>query len=323
MRNFEHTTATNEGEAISLLRRSPDTQVIAGGTDLLVMMKEGLSRPRMLVDVKRLSGLHRLESSEDGLRIGALVTLSDLEESEAVRRGYRGLADAAALAASPQLRNMATVGGNLLQRPRCWYFRGGFDCWLAGGSRCYAVEGENQHHAIFGSGPCFAAHPSDLAPALIALGASVEIQGPEGSRSVSVEDFLRNPTDDRRVEHDLGPAELITGIAVPAQPEGARSVYLKAMEREAWSFALVSVAARLVLRDGVVSDASVVLGGVATTPWRARRAEESLKGGTLSREALEAAASLAVEGARPLGRNGYKVPLARNLVVRALEQLGR
>lgn len=327
MNDFEYLPVLSGVEAMDLLAGIPDSRILAGGTDLLVLIKEGLLAPPALVNIKGLGELRRITSEEGGLRIGALVTLAMIEESGEVRQGYTALAQAASLAASPQLRNMATVGGNLLQRPRCWYFRGDYNCWLKGGDECYAVGGENHHHAILDSGPCVAVNPSDLAPALIALDASLEYQSYEPMRDVTtdhtipVEQLFRNPTEDRRIEHNLQREELITGVTIPPQPEGLKSVYLKAMERQAWAFALVSVAARVAVTEGVVGDSRIVLGGVATTPWRATAAEGALAGKELNAGNIEEAARLAVEGAHPLDDNGYKVPLARNLVRRALNNL--
>lgn len=321
MINFQHMSAATEAEALSLAGSDGTASFIAGGTDMLVLMKAGIAQPRTLIDIKSLTALKELNLAGGGLRIGALVTLAELEESPLVRDGFTALAEAASVAASPQLRNMGTVGGNLLQRPRCWYFRSDYECWLKGGDICYARDGENHHHAILGSGPCVAVHPSDLAPVLVALDASVEIGTAAGGRTAHIEEFLGDPTPDRRLEHDLRPGELITAISIPAQPDGMRSTYLKAMERGAWAFALVSVAARLAVSDGVVTDARLVLGGVATTPWRVVDAERALVGQPLGQAAIEAAAASAVEGARPLRHNGYKVTLARNLVRRALTSL--
>ena len=320
MNNFEHHSVTTNQEALDLMARDAGARIVAGGTDLLVLMKEGVEQPPTLIDIKQVRELAGVETSAGGLRLGALTTLTELEESADVHRDYTALAEAAKVAASPQLRNMATVGGNLLQRPRCWYFRSDFNCWLKGGDTCYAAQGENHHHAIFQAGPCVAVHPSDLAPALIALEASVEITGPGGERSVLVEDFLRDPTADRRIEHDLQPGELITAVVAPSGPEAARSTYLKAMERAAWAFALVSVAVRLTLEGGEVSDVRIVLGGVANTPQRAVEAERVLIGRQAGVEAFDLAAQSAVEGARALQHNGYKITLARNLVGRALTQ---
>ncbi len=321
MINFEHVSARSEAEALELLGPNGSSSLIAGGTDLLVLIKEGIAQPQRVIDIKGLGTLRGITPDGGALRLGALTTLTEIEESDQLRQGYTVLAEAAALAASPQLRNQATLGGNLLQRPRCWYFRGDYNCWLKGGDICYAVQGENHHHAILGSRPCIAVQPSDLAPALVALDASLQLRGTDGERELTVEAFFRNPTEDRRIEHELGQGELITAITLPQQPEGARSTYLKAMEREAWAYALVGVEARLVVRDGTVEDARVVLGGVATTPWRATSAEEALRGQEASEETFQRAAAAAVEGAHPYDDNGYKVTLARNLVRRALSRL--
>jgi xanthine dehydrogenase YagS FAD-binding subunit len=223
-------------------------------------------------------------------------------------------------AATPQLRALATVGGNLLQRPRCWYFRGQFACWLKGGSECFAREGQSQYAGIFPAGSCVAVHPSDLAPALMALEASLTLQGAASTRTLPVADFFAPPEAQRLVEHRLGTGELLTEVVVPRQPDGTRGVYLKVMERQAWAFALVSVAAVLTLREGRVERARLVLGGVANVPWRVRSIEQALAGQTLTAELAAQAAERAVADAQPLARNGYKVPMARELVRRALLQ---
>jgi xanthine dehydrogenase YagS FAD-binding subunit len=221
-------------------------------------------------------------------------------------------------AATPQLRAMATIGGNLLQQYRCWYYRDGLNCWLAGGDECFAREGQNQYHAIFQQGPCVAAHLSDLAPALIALDATVTMQRQSGERETPVEELLAAPTGNRRVSHSLGQGEIITRITIPAPSPGARGVYLKAMDRQAWSFALASVAARLTLEGDTIREARLVLGGVANTPWRAREAEAELIGQPITSELAAQAAALAVHDANPLTLNGYKVHLARELTRRAI-----
>lgn len=319
MFDFEHVTVESEPQALDLLRREPASRLIAGGTDLLVLMKEGVERPRKLIDIKMAPGLRGVAVEEDRLRVGALTTLSEIVESEVVDARFTALSQAAASAASPQLRNVATIGGNLLQRPRCWYFRSGFDCWLRGGDVCYAANGENHHHAILGSGTCVAVQPSDLAPALVTFDAEVEIASSSGRGAVPVESFFRVPTADRRIEHGLEPGSIITSVNLPVPAEGMRSVYLKVMERKAWGFALVSVAVRLRLEQGNVSDVRIVLGGVAITPWRCTAAEETLLGRAFDSETIGQAADRSVEGAHPLRDNGYKVVLARNLVKRALE----
>jgi xanthine dehydrogenase YagS FAD-binding subunit len=324
MRAFEHFSATSADDAVAQFALSDSgAQFIAGGTDLLTLMKARLATPTRLIDLKPVREMSGVTLRADGgLEIGALTTLAALEREAlkfaATHPSYTILAQAIRDAATPQLRAMATVGGNLLQQYRCWYYRDGLDCWLAGGDTCYARDGQNQYHAIFQSGLCVAAYPSDLAPALIALDARVTIPWMDGLRETPVEELLAAPTGNRRVSHTLGQGEIITRITIPAPSLGARGVYLKAMDRQAWSFALVSVAARLTLEGDTVREARVVLGGVASTPWRAREAEAALIGQTMTSELASRAATLAAQGATPLSLNGYKVRLARELTRRAI-----
>jgi xanthine dehydrogenase YagS FAD-binding subunit len=286
-------------------------------------MKADLVAPTQLIDIKPVRQLRGVTRERDGsFQIGALTTLATVERaaSELAEESsvYRLLAESIRDAATPQLRAIATVGGNLLQQYRCWYYRDGLNCWLAGGDECYAANGQNQYHAIYRSGRCVAAHPSDLAPALIALDATVTIQRQAGEREILVEDLLTAPTDDRRTAHTLGQGELITRINIPAPSPVARGVYLKVMDRQAWSFALASVAARLTLEGEIVRDARIVLSGVANTPRRAREAEAALVRQPMTGELAAQAARLAVQGATPLSLNGYKIRLARELTRRAI-----
>jgi xanthine dehydrogenase YagS FAD-binding subunit len=323
MRAFDHVSATSAEEALAELNahRDGETRFIAGGTDLLTLMKAELVAPARLIDLKPLTHLRGIRRQADGATsMGALTTLADIERDASIAGAFPMLMQAIRDVATPQLRAMATIGGNLLQQYRCWYYRDGLNCWLAGGDECYARAGQNQYHAIFQSGPCVAAHPSDLAPALIALDAAVTIQGQTGERETLVEDLLAAPTDDRRVAHTLGQGEIITQINIPAPSPAARGVYLKAMDRQAWSFALASVAARLILEGDTIREARIVLGGVANMPQRAREAEAALIGQPITSELTTRAATLAVQGAAPLSLNGYKVRLARELTRRAILQ---
>ncbi|HEY7020348.1 MAG TPA: xanthine dehydrogenase family protein subunit M [Ktedonobacterales bacterium] len=323
MRAFEHISAASAEEALAELnaQRDGETRFIAGGTDLLTLMKADLVAPARLIDLKPLAQLRGIRRQPDGATsIGALATLADIERDAGIASAFPMLMQSIRDAATPQLRAMATIGGNLLQQYRCWYYRDGLNCWLTGGDECYAQKGQNQYHAIFQKGPCVAAHPSDLAPALIALDASVTIQSQAGERELSLEDLLAAPTTDRRVAHTLGQGEIITQINIPAPSPAARGVYLKAMDRQAWSFALASVAAHLTLEGDTVRAARVVLGGVANTPWRAHEAEAALIGQSMTSELAVQAATLAVQGATPLSLNGYKVRLARELTRRAILQ---
>ena len=321
MRAFEHVSAASAEDALAELNahRDGDARFIAGGTDLLTLMKADLVAPVRLIDLKPLAQLRGIRRQPDGATsMGALTTLADIERDSTIASAFPMLIQAIRDAATPQLRAMATIGGNLLQQYRCWYFRDGLNCWLAGGDECYASNGQNQYHAIFRSGPCVAAYPSDLAPALIALDASVTIQSQAGERKLLVEDLLAAPTNDRRMAHTLGQGEIITRITIPAPSSATRGVYLKAMDRQAWSFALASVAARLTLEGDTVREARIVLGGVANTPWRTREAEAALIGQPITSELAAQAAALAVQDATPLTLNGYKVRLARELTHRAI-----
>jgi len=327
MRAFEYTRAANVDQASELVAGEHTllngSRFLAGGTDLLTLMKADVVRPSTLVDIKRAEGLHRgIEAGDGGLVLGALTTLAEIERHPEISRRYRALFEAVAQAATPQLRNMATIAGNLLQRPRCWYFRSSlFHCWLKGGTECQARDGENQHHAILGESPCVATHPSDPAAALIALGAGVRLRGSNSERTLAVEELFAEPTEDRRIETVIRPDELLVEVSLPAPVEGSRSTYLKAMDRKVWAFALVGVAARLRLDGRQIAEARIVLSGVAPIPWRAHAAEQELIGQDVTPERIACAAERALEGARPLEHNGYKVPLAQNLVRRALTDL--
>jgi xanthine dehydrogenase YagS FAD-binding subunit len=325
MRTFAYARANTLTETITLLDHAENghTRPLAGGTDLLTLMKADIIAPAQLIDIKRLGELPRgITESANGITLGALTTLADIEQSDLLRARYPLLVEAAAQAATPQLRNMATIGGNLLQRPRCWYFRNHlFQCWLKGGADCPAKEGENQHHALFGDSPCVAVHPSDLAAALVAVDATVRLQGPTGERTLPIADFFALPQADRRQETTIGDDELLLGLDLPAQPIGAQSTYRKAMDRKVWAFALVGVAAVVQVVDGQVNHARLVLSGVAPIPWRVTVAEEALCSGPLNDALIEQVADLALQDAQPLRHNQYKIPLARNLLQRALTRL--
>jgi xanthine dehydrogenase YagS FAD-binding subunit len=328
VRPFDFARPGSVAEAVALLdhpkgMNGPGSALLAGGTDLLTLMKADLYAPRRLIDIKRLADLdNRIEETPDALSIGALTTLAQLEEDPRVAALCPALAQAAALAASPQLRHMATIGGNVLQRPRCWYFRDPrISCWLKGGDDCPARAGENQLHALFDVSPCVAVHPSDPATALVALDASVRLRGAAGERDLPVAELFAPPTDDRRIETVIRGDELIVSLRIPTAASGAQSTYLKAMDRKVWAFALVGVAVVIQRNGSRIEDARIVLGGVAPVPWRAEAAERILAGTEGSHEVITQAAEAALEGAQPLAHNGYKVPLAKALVRRALQGL--
>ena len=314
MRAFEYSSPASAEEAIRLL--AGGSRALAGGTDLLPLMKADLASPSRLVNVKQFLD-DRIREDTGALSIGALTVLDEIEKNPVIRQRYTALAEAAAAAASPQLRNMATIGGNLLQRPRCWYFRSSrIPCWLKDGDDCPAVEGENRLHALYGGGPCHAVHPSDPASALVALEAQVRVRGKTGERLIPAEDFFALPSEARRAETVLEPDELILSVEIPAI--AARSTYLKAMERKVWTFALVGVAAVMRSSGARVEHVRIVLTGVAPIPWRAKAAEDGLLGKELSETLLIDAADAALQGAAPLAHNAYKIPLLKTLVRRAL-----
>ena len=330
MKSFEWTSPTTIGDAVKLLQTSPGVDLdeaprpIAGGQDLLTTMKDYTSRPTRLVNLKNIKGLNRLSLDAKGLSIGALITLTELEEHQPTRKNIPGLIEAAHSIATPQIRNLGTVGGNLCQRPRCWYFRlEEVNCLKKGGSECYAASGENKYNAIFGGGPSYIVHPSDLAPMLVALGARLTITGSTPKRIVPIDKFFTLPSEGNiRRENVLKNDELITEVFVPASRLAAHSTYLKFKERESLDFALASVAAAVDLSGKNVKDARIVLGGVAPTPWRVPVAEKYLIGKALTKETIAEAAKLALAEAKPLEKNAYKVPLAQTLVRRALAKLG-
>ena len=316
MRAFEYATASGLDEALSLLQADGQIRPLAGGTDLLPLIKADVARPRRLVDLKRVPELAAgIQTTPTGLTIGALTTLSALESDARLRQGYAALVEAIGQAATPQLRNMATLGGNLLQRPRCWYFRSAhFQCWLKGGEVCHAREGENQLHAIFDASPCVAVHPSDPPAALLALDAAVALSSARGSRTLPLAEFFTLPTHDHRLENVLQPGELVTAVHLPSAT-GVRSTYRKAMNRKVWAFALVGVAAAVRLDGhGRVERARLVLNGVAPIPWRAEAAERELRGRPLDEGAIGRAVEAALADAQPLSKNGYKIPLAGGLI---------
>ena len=321
MKSFFHHSPGTLQEALALLK--PNARPLAGGTDLVTLMKPRLSEPAHLVSVRRVLPAG-IEDEAEGVVLGAATTLADVEESPLIGARYTALSQAAALAATPQIRNFATIGGNLLQRPRCWYFRSPHvSCWLKGGRDCPAREGENRLHALLGESPCVAVHPSDPAAALLAFDAQVRIGAPKGERAVPLDELFAVPEEGRRTETKLAEDELVLGLRMPSHPGETRSVYLKAMDRQAFAFALVGVAAVLRLSPGgKVGHARIVLSGVAPIPWRARAAEEALLGSSLDDPLMEKAAAAALEGAVPLRQNAYKVPLAKALVRRALASLG-
>ena len=320
MQNFSYVNATSIEQVPSLLGRSwDDAVVMAGGTDLLGEMKDFAAVPKRVVNLKSIEGLDYIRQDDGVTSIGALTTLTDVLENDAVSRDYPVLHQAVSVIASPQIRNMATLAGNILQRPRCWYYRSeDFPCLKKGGARCYAVGGVNTYHAIFGSGPSYIVHPSDAAPALMALDATVKIHGPRGANEVVMDDFFTMPEMNIRRENILRPNEVVTELTIPKPEANSKGMYLKVRERESIDFALVSLAAQMTVVNGTCERAALVLGGVAPVPWRAVEAERYLRGRRITEARAESAAEAAVEDAAPMPHNGYKVEIAKNMVKQAV-----
>ncbi|MBO1332258.1 xanthine dehydrogenase family protein subunit M [Streptomyces sp. VRA16 Mangrove soil] len=324
MREFGYERALDVSGAVAVLGADPEARYLGGGTNLVDLMKAGIERPARLVDVRELP-LDRIEATpEGGLRIGATVTNSDLAAHPEVRLRYPALSQAVLAGASGQLRNMATVGGNLLQRTRCGYFTDiSKPCnKREPGSGCPAVDGEHRNHAVLGaSAHCVAVHPSDMGVALAAFDAVVTYETADGPGELALADFYLPVGDTPHLETALPAGALITGVVLPPAPVAAHSRYRKVRERASYAFAIGSVAAALQVRDGVVVDARLALGAVASRPWRAHAAERALIGGPASGEAFAAAADAELAAAAPLPQNAYKVPLLRNLVVAVLTEL--
>lgn len=320
MNNFEYLQPTTLKEASQALGNDWQMALpFAGGTDLLGMMKDGIESPNKLVNLKSIAGLNKINYFPGkGLTIGALVPISEIAEHPLINEKYSGLAQAAKEVASPQLRNVGTIGGNICQRPRCWYFRGEFHCLRKGGDMCYAVEGRNKFHCVIGGSPCFIVHPSDTAVALAALDAKVFIFSSKKSRSIPVRDFFVLPEVNVERENVLKPGEIVTEIQIPDSPANTPGGYLKLKERGAWDFAVVSVAAVVQKNGNFFSSGSIALGGVAPIPWLEKEVSSRLAGLKIDAENIEQLSKKALNGAEPLANNTYKVLLAQNMIKKIL-----
>jgi xanthine dehydrogenase YagS FAD-binding subunit len=318
---FTYVRPTTVNEALAVLNDRP-ALIHGGGTDLLGCLREGVFSADTLISLSSIDELKGIRQAKDGgLRIGALATIAEIAASASVAAEYTALAEAAQAVASPQLRNQGTIAGNLCQKPRCWYYRGHFDCLRKGGDKCFAYEGENQYHCIFGGDTCYIVHPSDTAPALAALGAVCRVSGPTSSRSVAVESFHVPPIEDPQRETVLGPDEILTEIILPPPTPGLRSSYRKVRTRGAWDFALAGVALAIVFDGDTVRSARVFLSGAAPVPWRSKATERAIVGTKLDEATIDNAAAATVEGAEPLGQNGYKIPLFEGLMKEQLEAI--
>jgi len=321
MPNFTYVKAKSLKEAISQLS-SKEAKIHAGGTDLLGCLREDIFSAEKLVTIGQLKAFCGIsQTSDGGLRIGALTTIAEIENNKTIRERYSALAQAASEVGSPQLRNQGTIGGNICQKPRCWYYRGEFHCLRKGGDTCYAYQGENQFHCIFGGNMCYIVHPSDTAPALVAFEATVRVSGPNGTRLVPIARFHVPPGENVQKETILKPNEIVTEILLPPPAKGLRSSYRKVRARRSWDFALASVALALQFDGDKITKARVVLGGAAPVPWRSKEVEEAITGRSLDTETVTRAAAAAIKNAQPLKHNAYKIPLFRGMIEEELTAL--
>ncbi len=325
MKKFQNLNASSLQQASELAREALTRgQVIAfsgGGTDLLQQVKDGTEQPDVLINLRTVSGADQVSENGADVTIGGQISLTELGNHPLVRSRFPVLAEAAAAVGTPQIRNAGTLAGNVTQRPWCWYYRNGFNCYKAGGDQCFSVVGENQQHAIFGGGPSYIVHPSDIAPALVALGARFNTIGSDGQRSLSADEFFQLPAQNARYENSLARDELLASVSLPAGNSGAVSSYHKVMDRQAWTHAVVSAAMVLQIEGGTIISASVVLGGVAPIPWRAREAEAVLVGQSVNAELARAAGLAAIRNAEPLAKNAYKLPMTSAVVERQILSL--
>ncbi|MFQ5856437.1 MAG: FAD binding domain-containing protein [Anaerolineae bacterium] len=325
MKSFELYDATTVEEAVALLDKyGPTAKVVAGGSDLVTgIMKDwvqgpGMPYPEALIDITTIPDLHGITLANGGATIGTATTLTDIVESSEIHEGWPVLWEAVDSVASVMIRNFGTLGGNINQRPRCWFLRGsGFDCYKKGGDFCFAVTGDNRYNCIIEGELCYIVHPSDSATALLALNASATIAGPSGRREVAFDDYFIGPREDVLRENILQPNELMVDVRVPALAPNTRTAWIKLKDRQVYDFAVVSVAVVATVEDGVWQDGRIVLGGVAPTPWRATVVEEALAGKDVEATIKQAAALIRNE-ARPLSDNSYKVPVAIALTERAV-----
>lgn len=330
MRQFEYATPKTTQQAVGLL--SANSQILAGGTDILALMKDDIVTPKRLVNIKDVGGLGQVRAGRDALEktdallIGSLCRLAELADNADIRKWYPTIASAVDDAASPQIRNMATVGGNLCQRPRCWYYRNGFGLLAMKDGKSMVAEGDNRYHAIIGNdGPAKFVSPSTIAPALIAWEANVTLTGPKGARTIPLAKFYRIPQSEMEREHDLQPNEMITDISLPLGPHGAippvaRTAQYEVRQKATFDWPLALASAALWMDGRTVKKANIVLGAVAPVPWVSEEAANAIQGKELNQQTIEAAAQAAVSIAKPLSMNGYKVQLTRVAVKRALMQ---
>ncbi len=323
MQTFKYVQPKSLSDAAGISEKDGDAAVLfAGGTDVLGLIKNDIISPSKVINLKSIPGLNKIDYTNGaGLKIGALTTVDEIAEHPVIMKKFSVLSEAAKEVASPQLRNVGTIGGNICQRPRCWYFREDFDCIRKGGDICYAIGGENKYHCVVGGGPCYIVHPSDIAVALAALNAEFTITNGKDFRKVPADIFFVLPEQSSLQENILEPGEILTEIFIPELPLGAGSRYIKFTERNVWDFAIVSVAAIVNKSGSKINSAKIVFGGVAPIPWIDENLNSMLIGMELSDKSIEASAADTLEEAEPMEKNEYKIPLARNLVKKLLQDL--
>src|SRR5215469_7472024 len=298
MKSFANVNARDLKDAVTQLKQ-PNAVAVGGGSDLLGMVKERLVQPDVLVNLKSIRGLDQVSAKGSEINIGGLITLDTLSHEPLIRANYTVLAEAAESVATPQIRNAGTLAGNVCQRPWCWYYRNNFPCFKNGGTKCFSVAGENQFHAIFGGGPSFIVHPSDTAPALVALDAKFRVAGPSGERTLPAAEFFTLPRVNAAKENILGHEEVVASVHLPKPASGLRSTYHKELDRESWTHAIVSVAVALEMDRDACKKARVVLGGVAPIPWRLPKVEAMLAGQRMTPDLAARAGEASIEGAQP------------------------
>ena len=324
MKEFAHISASSVDHALSVLQQyGQEAHLMAGGQDLLFRIKKYIVQPACIVDLKTIPGMSSITFTPEGsLKIGSLATLAEIASSPDIRNHYTALAEATGAVASPQIRNMGTIGGNLCQDVWCWYLQDGFSCWKSGGTFCDLAAGDSRYYgSIMGGHLCLSNHPSDAAPALAALDAWIHLASPKGKRRIPILEFLQGHqwVGKRLQSHQLRPEEVVTEIEIPLKP--TRSTFLKFAPRKSWDFAMASVAASVVIERGICKDVRIVLGGIATHPYRSREAEALLKGNKIDDALAGEAGRVALQQARPLKMNHYKVDLSQVLVRRALQAI--
>jgi xanthine dehydrogenase YagS FAD-binding subunit len=323
MQTFKYVQPKNLSDATGISEKDGNAAVLfAGGTDVLGLIKNDIISPSEVINLKSIPGLNNIVYSDgEGLTIGALTTIAEIAEHPVIMKKFTVLSDAAKEVASPQLRNVGTIGGNVCQRPRCWYYREEFDCIRKGGDICYAIGGENKYHCVVGGGPCYIVHPSDIAVALVALNAEFTITNGNDFRKVPADKFFVLPEQNSLQENILKPGEILTEIFIPDLPSSTSSRYIKFTERNVWDFAIVSVAAVVNINGDKINSAKIVFGGVAPIPWIDEDLNSMLSGMELSDKSIDAAAANTLMDAEPMEKNEYKIPLARNLVKKVLKDL--